>query len=258
MNTDIKAAVALLRNVHSAVALTGAGISTPSGIPDFRSAGAGLWRRFDPSVATLSAFRRRPEQFFEWVRPLTAQILAAVPNAAHMALTHLEQEGPLRVVITQNIDNLHLAAGSAQVFELHGHLREATCQSCASVVPAEDMLRTFAAGGPMPACRRCHGVLKPNVVLFGEMLPARIYRRALEAVVNCDLLLVAGSSLEVAPVSDFPHLARANGAALIVINREPTPVDHLADVVLRGDVAEVLPQLAEGVRSGPRAGPAPR
>ena len=248
MTADVDATVALLRNVRSVVALTGAGISTPSGIPDFRSAGSGLWRRFDPSVATLSGFRRRPEQFFEWVRPLAAQILAALPNAAHLALAQMEQEGALRAVITQNIDNLHRAAGSGTVFELHGHLREATCQSCANVVPAGDMLAAFVAGGAMPTCRRCHGVLKPNVVLFGETLPVRPYRQALDAVIACDLLIVAGSSLEVAPVSDLPRLARTHGAALVIINDEPTEMDHLANIVIRGDVAEVLPQLADSLR----------
>lgn len=252
MNTNIDDAIALLRSARAAVALTGAGVSTPSGIPDFRSAGSGLWRRFDPSVATLSGFRRRPEQFFEWVRPLAAQILAAVPNAAHTALAQLEQAGPLRAVVTQNIDNLHYAAGSETVFELHGHLREATCQSCASVVQAGDMLHTFVAGGPMPTCRRCHGVLKPNVVLYGESLPLLPYRRALEAVADCDLLLIAGSSLEVAPVSDIPALARRHGAALLVINQEATAIEHLAAVSLRGDVADLLPQLAAAV-AGPAA-----
>ena len=227
------------------VALTGAGISTPSGIPDFRSPGDGLWRQVNPeAVASLVGFRRNPRAFSAWLRPLVQRIVSAEPNAAHCALAALERAGLLRAIITQNIDGLHQKAGSQRVLELHGHLREASCLRCGYQTPTAGLIEAFLSSGRPPGCPHCGGALKPAVVLFGEMLPVDVLHEAEEEVAACDLMLVAGSSLSVAPASLLPQWAVDHGSQLIIINRTPTDLDPLAEVVLRDDVAEVLPAVA--------------
>jgi NAD-dependent deacetylase len=163
----------------------------------------------------------------------------------------MEAHGRLEAVITQNIDLLHSRAGSRRVLELHGHIREATCLDCGAARPAGPLLRRFVDDGQMPLCLDCGGVLKPNVVLFGEELPADALQEAQRLARRCDVMLVAGSSLEVWPVADLPRLARSAGARLVIVNREPTPLDDLAEVVVRADVAEALPALAEAVLARP-------
>lgn len=243
---EIVQAATLLREACHAVALTGAGISTPSGIPDFRSPQSGLWKQANPlEVASLSAFRRRPEAFYTWVRPLVEALLAARPNPAHTALAALESGGWLKAIITQNIDGLHQQAGSREVLELHGHLREAACLRCHRVLSAQSFLDDFLASGEVPHCPQCGGVIKPNVVLFGEQLPVAVLDAAMEHARQADLMLVAGSSLEVAPASHLPLLAHKHGGHLIIVNLTPTPIDDLADVVIHGDVAEVLPYISQ-------------
>ncbi|MCI0578435.1 MAG: NAD-dependent deacylase [Chloroflexi bacterium] len=241
----IKRAQALLLRSSHAVALTGAGISTPSGIPDFRSANSGLWNQADPlEVASIYAFRRRPQDFYDWIHPLAKLTLEAQPNAAHLALAQLERHGPLRAVVTQNIDMLHTRAGSRNIYEAHGHLREVTCLRCYNVYQAGPYLSEFIDTGHVPHCEQCGGVLKPNVILFGEQLPVQVLNEAKKHSRACDVMLVAGSSLEVAPVGDLPFLAAEAGAHLIIVNYEPTHIDHLAEVVIHADVVQVLPQLA--------------
>lgn len=245
MERQIAAAAALLQQSHQVVALTGAGLSTPSGIPDFRSPRSGIWEHVDPMVvASLAAFRRHPQAFFDWVRPLTHTILTAQPNPAHLALAQLECYGPLKAIITQNIDMLHTRAGSKIVYEVHGHLREATCILCGFFCLAESLLTQVVKEKTIPLCPQCGGVMKPNVILFGEALPWGVFQQAQTAAATCDLMLVAGSSLEVAPVGDLPYLAKRNRARLIIINYGETHLDSLADVVIHGNVADVLPQLA--------------
>jgi NAD-dependent deacetylase len=245
---DIKRAAHLLLNARYPIALTGAGISTPSGIPDFRSPGSGIWTHVDPvAVASIWAFQMHPEDFFNWMRPLAHQIRVARPNPAHYALARLESAGHLRAVITQNIDALHQRAGSRRVLEVHGHLRQATCIRCSQVVPAQELLDRFVEDGLVPHCD-CGGVLKPNVVLYGESLPMDVFSEAQREVDQCDVMLVAGSSLEVVPVSDLPVMAVQHGARLIIVNYEPTPLDHLAEVIIHADVAEVLPPIAAAVQ----------
>ncbi len=245
---DIGRAVILLRASRRAVALTGAGISTPSGIPDFRSTGSGLWERYDPmAVASMTAFRYHPEAFYEWVSPLARRILEAKPNAAHLALARLEAEGRLAGIITQNIDDLHRRAGSSHVLEIHGHLRQATCVSCFRVFPSQDLIESAVAVGLVPRCPVCDGVLKPNVVLFGEQPPLDVLRQAQTLIGTSDLILVLGSSLEVTPAALLPVPALNAGARMIIINREPTYLDERADVLLHQDVAEVLPCLVDEV-----------
>jgi NAD-dependent deacetylase len=242
--TAIAAAADLLKASRCAVALTGAGISTPSGIPDFRSPKSGLWENADAMrAATFWGFRENPQRFYDWVRPLVKTILDAQPNAAHLALAQLEQKGILKSVITQNIDMLHSRAGNTTIHEVHGHLREATCLSCYRVYPSENLFKQFLLDYQAPHCSHCGGVLKPNVILFGEQLPYRDWQGAQDAARHCDLILVVGSSLEVAPVCDLPRMAKARGAKLIIINLQPTDQDALADVVIHADAAVVLPAI---------------
>jgi NAD-dependent deacetylase len=239
-----KAAELIVQSKH-AVALTGAGISTPSGIPDFRSAESGLWERANPFlVASIIGFRLRPKAFYDWIHPLAKSLLAARPNPAHYALAELERLGLLRTVITQNIDGLHLSAGSRSVLELHGHLREATCIRCYRVIPTAGLIEKFAADGQVPHCQ-CGGVLKPNAILFGEQLPVEVLNAARREAQACDLMLVAGTSLKVTPASELPlfALSPGGGASLIIVNYQPTPLDSRADVVIRADVAQALPRI---------------
>lgn len=241
---NVGRAARLLLESRLTVGLTGAGLSTPSGIPDFRSPGSGLWEDFDPwDVASLDGFRRDPLAFYQWIRPLARLMLAAEPNPAHRALAELEARGRLEAVITQNIDLLHSRAGSQQVLEIHGHIREATCLACGRELPAQPILERFLEDGHTPHCPDCGGVLKPNVILFGEELPAETLLEAQRLARRCDLMIVAGSSLEVAPACDLPHLALAGGARLMIVNREPTALDAAAEVVIHADVAEALPAI---------------
>lgn len=238
-------AAGLLRQSSYAVAMTGAGHSTPSGIPDFRSPESGLWTRVDAmAVASIFAFRRRPQDFYDWIRPLARLMIEARPNPAHQALAQLETAGLLRSVITQNIDGLHQRAGSQRVHEVHGHMREATCVQCYQVVPADHFIQEFIEHGKVPRCS-CGGVMKPNVILFGEQLPLDVLTAARHDATCCDLMLVAGSSLEVEPAASLPLVALGHGAQLIIINYQPTYLDERADVVIHADVAEVLPRISE-------------
>lgn len=248
----IDTASRLLREAKYAVALTGAGISTPSGIPDFRSDTSGLWSHANPlEVATLFGFRYHPQAFFEWIRPLALKIVQSSPNPAHYALARLETLGILKSIITQNIDLLHTRAGSTTVYEVHGHIREMTCISCFRVYEAEPILKDFLEtdSWKVPQCGVCEGVLKPNVVLFGEQLPARVLLKAEQDSRQADVMLVAGSSLVVQPVANLPHLVQRHGGKLILVNLQETSYDRTADVVIYGDVADVLPRIVSQVES---------
>ncbi len=244
----IAQAVALIRRARRGVVLTGAGISTPSGIPDFRSPSSGLWAQHDPlEVASLQAFRHHPDRFFAWVRPLLETILQAEPNAAHRAVASLEHAGHFAGVVTQNIDGLHQKAGSQRVVEVHGSLDTATCTQCYRTYSSADFLPAFLETGEVPRCPHCGGVLKPDVVLFGEQLPWQAWEEAQALARESDLMLIAGSSLAVMPVARLPVEAANHGAAVIIVNQTPTYMDARADVVLQGDVADILPAIAEQV-----------
>ncbi|HEX9013654.1 MAG TPA: NAD-dependent deacylase [Anaerolineaceae bacterium] len=238
-------AASLLRHSRSAVVLTGAGFSTASGIPDFRSPATGLWAQSNPlEVASLTTFHNRPERFFEWFRPLTRSIWEAQPNAAHSALAELEKWGLIKAVITQNIDGLHQRAGSKNVLEVHGGIRSLSCSRCGRQRPSEPFIPAYIGSGEIPHCPECQAVLKPDIVFFEEMLPAATWERAVAYCQGADVLLVAGSSLEVSPASYLPHYALEAGAALIMINRTETHVDSRASVILRADLVEVIPAIA--------------
>ena len=247
----IEDAAELLRKAKRIVVLSGAGISSPSGIPDFRSEGSGLWARDEPmEVASLSAFRTSPERFFNWFRPLAGQIFNAKPNAAHKALAELENSGRELIVVTQNIDGLHQKAGSTRVVEMHGTLRTLSCTECFKQFESGPFLEQYINDGMIPKCLNCNGILKPDVILFGEQLPQLAWLEAQRAVRQCDLILVAGSSLEVLPVAGLPMQALDRCAHLIVINQTSTYVNVRSDIVLMDDVAIIIPEISKRVLNG--------
>ena len=242
--TTLEDAAELFRKARRAVVLTGAGISTPSGIPDFRSEGSGLWSHDEPmEIASLNTFRRNPEKFYNWFRPLASQIFDALPNAAHKALAKFESAGYQSIIITQNIDGLHQKAGSKHVVEMHGTIRTLSCTQCYQQFSAENYLRLFIESGTIPQCGNCNGILKPDVILFGEQLPQSAWQEAQRATRECDLMLVAGSSLEVLPVAGLPIQALDHGAHLIVINNTTTYVNVRADIVITDNVATIIPEI---------------
>jgi NAD-dependent deacetylase len=244
----IRCATDIIRGSRRGVVLTGAGISTPSGIPDFRSPDTGLWERFDPfEVASLSAFRYDPARFFNWMRGLALQVYRAQPNPAHLGLARLEQAGYIQTVVTQNIDTLHQRAGSKNVLEVHGSMGSLTCVRCYHQVSSDGYVESFLDRGEIPYCSGCGGVLKPDLVLFGEQLPARTWLKAQEACKTCDVMIVAGSSLEVLPVAGLPMRALENGAHLILINHTQTYLDVRADVVFHEGVEDIIPRIADEV-----------
>jgi NAD-dependent deacetylase len=244
----IRPAAEIIRASRRVVVLTGAGISTHSGIRDFRSPGSGLWTRHDPiEVASLDSFRYNPENFFKWIRPLVTGMQAAKPNAAHLALASLEKNGQIGTIITQNVDGLHQSAGSTNILEVHGSMRTMTCVSCFLKYDATEFIAAYLEKDEIPRCKQCSHILKPDVILFGEQLPIRTWLKAQEISKGCDLMIVAGSSLEVLPVAGLPMRAIENGAHLIIINNTETYLDVRADVVFNADVAEILPRIAKEV-----------
>ena len=230
----------LIRANQPCVVLTGAGISTESGIPDFRSPG-GVWRQYDPMlVASIDGWRADPERAWEFYGRRLGLLADVQPNAGHRALTELERAGWLDAVITQNVDRLHELAGTRTVVEVHGSLRTASCPACGAVVPMEEARRRL----PLPACDRCGGPLKPDVVMFGELLPVAAFERAAALARSAGCLVVVGSSLEVWPVAGLPDEALLAGARLAIVNRDPTPYDERAELVVRGGAGETLGRVA--------------
>jgi NAD-dependent deacetylase len=226
------------------VALTGAGSSTPSDIPDFRSANQGLWTQFSPmEVASLTTFRHNPEKFFKWLQPLARQIWLAKPNSAHRAMARLERRNHIQAIVTQNIDGLHQKAGSNNVIEVHGTLKSLTCIGCYQQYQAEPFLEPYIEFAEIPCCPKCSKILKPDVILFEEQLPAKPWLKAKQTAQNCDLMIVAGSSLIVTPVAKLPVEALENQAKIVVINQTPTYIDDQASIIIHGDVAEVFPAI---------------
>ncbi|MBN1483129.1 MAG: NAD-dependent deacylase [Chloroflexia bacterium] len=236
----------LLRQSRQAVALTGAGTSVPSGIPDFRSPESGLWSRVDPAeVASLRSFQRDPLKFYEWFSETAGTMLQAEPNPAHYALSELEDKGILRTVVTQNIDGLHQKAGSSRVLELHGNADTGSCLQCGRQVAGPALLEHYRRHKEALHCD-CGGLFKLDVIFFGEQLPLDVLREAQKEIAQCDLLLVVASSLVVAPASQLPWLAIQSGVPLIVCNLGRTWADAYAQVVIQEDIAVSLPALAAG------------
>ena len=236
------ALAALIADARRIVVFTGAGISTESGIPDFRSPG-GVWGQMKPITFqefTGSEAKRRES----WTRGFagTARWTGREPNAGHFAVAKLVQSGKASAVITQNVDNLHQQSGvpAERVIELHGNASYATCLECATRHELEDFRESFTEGGVIPTCRVCGGLVKPATISFGQPMPREPMRRAEEETLACDLVLVLGSSLVVFPAAGFPLMAKRNGATLAIVNREPTDMDEAADLVLHDEIGPTL------------------
>jgi NAD-dependent deacetylase len=231
----------LLRGARSVVALTGAGISVPSGIPDFRTPGSGLWENVDPmEVAHIDAWRADPERFWHFYGDRFQTLREKQPNGAHRALVELERRGVLDAVITQNIDTLHRRAGSSEVVEVHGTIDSSSCLTCGERYPlAEVTARLTSSPISVPECD-CGQPLKPDVVLFGEWLPEGALERAYALAAGADVLLCVGSSLEVHPIAQLPGVTRQAGGDVAIVTAGPTPWDQHAAVKLSGDVVAEL------------------
>jgi NAD-dependent protein deacetylase/lipoamidase len=245
--SDAAAALAsLIRDANRVVALTGAGISVPSGIPDFRTPETGLWENVDPmEVAHIDVFHRDPERFWSFYSARFHILAGKEPNRAHAALAELERRGHLEAVVTQNIDRLHARAGTQELIELHGTIEHSSCLRCGRRYPLAEVERRLADDrSGVPRCD-CGAPLKPGVVLFGEMLPAAAISRAQSLAARADLLLCIGSSLEVHPAAALPQLTLERGGRLAIITTGPTPYDSVATVRLRGDVVEELEAVLE-------------
>ena len=246
---DLEAAALAIAEADRAVAMTGAGVSTASGVPDFRSDG-GLWDRYDPEAFHVGRFERDPAGFWELWLEIQEEVFEdadVVPNPAHEALAGLEAAGHLDAVVTQNVDGLHQAAGSDAVIELHGTHDRVECRRCGRKSGAGDAVARARDDECPPRCDACSGVLKPASVLFGETLPESALIRAHVHAEKSDAFLVAGSSLTVEPAASLPQTAAETGATLIVVNDDPTPHDGLAACVFRDDVTDVLPRIREAV-----------
>ena len=230
----------LIRERQPCVVLTGAGVSTESGIPDFRSP-TGLWAQFDPlEFGSIEAFRRDPRRVWSFYKPRVSMLTDAQPNPAHIALAELEQHGLVQAVVTQNIDLLHERAGSREVVEVHGSIRTATCPGCGARYELEQVLALLAEADA-PACPACGEIVKPDVVFFGELLPPEAIDRAYKLARAAALMLVVGSALEVYPIAGLPEETLAAGGKLAIINRGPTPYDGRANLRIDGRAGEVLP-----------------
>jgi len=234
----------LLRERGPAVVLTGAGMSTESGIPDFRSA-QGIWAEVDPfEVASIDAFRRDPRRVWQWYGPRIHGLLAAEPNAGHHALASLERQGHVRAVVTQNIDTLHTRAVSEDVVEVHGSIRRFVCLGCRATASLDEVLAQLEVRDA-PECAACATILKPGVVMFGELLPVDAFARAEALAREAGLLVAVGSSLQVWPVAGLPAETIRAGGAFAIVNDEPTAYDGDARLVVRGRSAEALARVAE-------------
>jgi NAD-dependent deacetylase len=229
----------LLMDARNAVVLTGAGVSVPSGIPDFRTPGTGLWEKVDPmEVAHIESWRRDPQRFWSFYGDRFVSLVDKQPNEAHLALAELERRGLIRAVITQNIDRLHRLAGTGRLIEVHGSIEWSVCLECGDRVSIDRVIELLGAAAP--ECPRCSAPLKPDVVLFGELLPERAMAEAQALALEADLMVCVGSSLEVYPVAGLPAMTRGSGGRLALVTQGPTPYDEDADVKLEGDVVEEL------------------
>jgi NAD-dependent deacetylase len=245
MEEKVKKLKVFLENSNRLVAFTGAGVSSDSGIPTYRGAG-GLWSKYDPSkYANINYFLKDPSYYWGFFKEQRYPMLKeAKPNTTHLALVELENRGKLKMVITQNIDGLHQVAGQSNVCELHGNTRFIICMDCTQKYPMEEIYSRLETELP-PKCSSCKGLLKPDVVLFGESLPQGELNRAWQAAQECDTFLVLGSSLVVYPAAQIPVLAKQQGAKLIIINIDPTPLDYDADLVINKSSSEILSSILE-------------
>lgn len=252
MNDKIKKIARLITDSRSILALTGAGMSTESGIPDFRSPGTGIWEKIDPTkFASIDSFIKgfSLDELTELVSEMDiTSMFTAEPNKGHKALAELEAMGKLSGIITQNVDMLHQKAGCKNVIEIHGSMNTASCLICNKKINFDEFLAEIIEQQKIPPKCDCGGIIKPDVVFFGEMLPKKALSQSIEYASRCDLLLAIGSSLVVYPVADLPQLAKRHGTKLVIINIERTPYDNVADVVIHDKIGNVLPKVVEEVR----------
>lgn len=228
----------LIENSNYITALTGAGISTESGIPDYRTPGKGMWEKVDMNVVSLSGFLENPARYYNYSLDLYEIRSKAEPNPAHYMLAKLEEIGKLKGIVTQNVDGLHTKAGSVNVHELHGSLRQVVCLECSSLSDMDSAMSRVIGGENPPLCEQCGGVLKPNAVFFGEALPLVPWEESVELIKKTDLLLAIGSSLQVSPANVLPDFAIKNGAQIVIMNQMPTPYDTDAKIVIRDKIGE--------------------
>lgn len=234
-------------SARSGVVFTGAGISTESGIPDFRSPG-GIWTRYDPRTFTFQRYVAEPEvRKLGWQMRKELRSVDARPNEGHQAIARLEELGAVRGVVTQNVDGLHQQAGSRSVLELHGTTRFVSCLRCAARWPMEEILARVDAGEEDPACLECSGILKSATVSFGQSLPPDVVEQAHRLTLEADFFLVVGSSLVVYPAAAFPAQAKRSGARLVIVNREPTGTDGIADAVVHAEAGPTLTAIVQRV-----------
>ncbi len=237
---NLTKAANLIRNSNKICVFTGAGISAESGIPPFRGEG-GLWNRYDPHILEIGYFLTKPKESWEAIRTIFYDFFHQVaPNPAHKVLAQWESDGKITGLITQNIDNLHAQAGSVKVYEFHGNCDRLLCLDCNKSYPSLSVdLKELP-----PLCPDCFGLLKPDFVFFGEGIPPLAYQQSIEAASSCDLMLIIGTSGEVAPANHLPHFAKRNKASIIEINREPSPYTKtITDIYLEGKAGELLPEL---------------
>jgi NAD-dependent deacetylase len=239
----------LIIKSENIIALTGAGMSTESGIPDFRSPNTGLWTKYDPDeIASIDSYisnASKNGKNLEFMLEMGKTIFMARPNSGHKALTKLQKLGKLAGVLTQNIDRLHQKAKTKNVVELHGNVNEAICMSCRTVYPITTMINQVLKEYTTPYCTECNGLLKPNAIFFGEALEAEVITKADAMIGDCDLLIILGSSLLVYPAAFYPHKAYANGAKIAIINNEETGMDNCAEVVIHDNIGTVFPKVID-------------
>ncbi|TXT62114.1 MAG: NAD-dependent protein deacylase 2 [Promethearchaeota archaeon] len=245
----IHKAAELLLNSTDAIALTGAGVSTESGIPDFRGEG-GIWEKYKPEIyGSFKAFLKNPKRFWKMAERVAPKLFSADPNPGHIALAELEDMDIVKAVITQNIDELHQKAGSVIVYEVHGNINRFTCFGCRASYTKDQVMRKLKKEKHYPPqCDVCSAPLKPSVVLFGEALPTFEIYQSQALAGNADVMLIAGSSLSVDPIADLPLYTLGNGGKLIIVNDRPTHLDERAEVVIRHKTGMVLPLIVEEIK----------
>jgi NAD-dependent deacetylase len=244
MKNNIEDFVELFKKSHNIVVLTGAGISTESGIPDFRSPKAGLWTQYPEKIVEISFFKQHPELFYNFLSTNLKNTFEANPNYSHYFLSEYKAKGLIKAVITQNIDGLHQKAGSRKVLELHGNLTEAICLNCNKKYSTNLLIKTLEENNVVPKCS-CGGLIKPNIIFFGELLPHQVLSESYFLAERCDLFIVLGSSLLVTPAALLPYKAKGSGARVVIINIQKTPFDVYADIVINDKISKVLKETGD-------------
>ncbi|MFX0188688.1 MAG: NAD-dependent deacetylase [Candidatus Hodarchaeota archaeon] len=236
----------LIIESNNVVALTGAGMSTESGIADFRSPGTGLWTKVDPNeFASIHSYISNTSKNLNFMLEMGINIFRAKPNKGHKSLTKLQKLGKLVGVLTQNIDGLHQKAHTKNIVEFHGTVNEAKCLRCKKIYPITTMINQFLKERTSPYCEACNGLLKPNAIFFGEPLESEVLAAADKMIAECDLLIILGSSLIVYPVAFYPHKALSRGAKIAIINIQETEIDPYSEVVIHEKIGEVMPKIVE-------------